>query len=129
MADTTAHLVDRVLPEVPVRQWVLALPYPLRDRYAWNARLPSEVLLAMLAAASMPAEAAKRRSGWMRTPRRTTVEGAGSQVVSRTLSRNSAAMIQDRATSDARRPRSAAVTPDPRTPTVAVAEVRRRRSG
>ena len=25
MADTAAHLVDRVLPEVPVRQWVLSL--------------------------------------------------------------------------------------------------------
>jgi len=27
MADTAAHLVDRVLPEVPTRQWVLTLPY------------------------------------------------------------------------------------------------------
>jgi hypothetical protein len=27
MADTAAHLVDRVLPQVPVRQWVLSLPY------------------------------------------------------------------------------------------------------
>ena len=26
MADTAAHLVDRVLPRVPVRQWVLTLP-------------------------------------------------------------------------------------------------------
>jgi hypothetical protein len=39
MADTAAHLVDRVLPEVPIRQWVLTLPYPLRYRRAWNARL------------------------------------------------------------------------------------------
>jgi hypothetical protein len=30
MADTAAHLVDRVLPRVPVRQWVLSLPYTLR---------------------------------------------------------------------------------------------------
>jgi hypothetical protein len=30
MADTAAQLVDRVLPEVPIRQWVLTLPYPLR---------------------------------------------------------------------------------------------------
>jgi hypothetical protein len=28
MADTAAHLVDRVLPEVPVRQWALSLPCP-----------------------------------------------------------------------------------------------------
>ncbi len=26
MADTAAHLVDRVLPEVPMRRWVLSLP-------------------------------------------------------------------------------------------------------
>ena len=32
MADTAAHLVDRVLPEVSIRQWVLTLPYPLRYR-------------------------------------------------------------------------------------------------
>jgi len=33
MADTAAHLIDRVLPEVPVRQWVLSLPFALRYRY------------------------------------------------------------------------------------------------
>ncbi len=26
MADSAAHLVDRVFPEAPVRQWVLSLP-------------------------------------------------------------------------------------------------------
>ncbi len=50
MANTAAHLVDRVLPEVPIRQWVLTLPYPLRYRCAWNARLTSEVLRAFLRA-------------------------------------------------------------------------------
>ena len=30
MADTAAHLVDRVLPLAPVRQWVLTLPFRLR---------------------------------------------------------------------------------------------------
>jgi len=50
MADTAAHLVDRVLPEVPVRQWVLTLPYPLRYRCAYDARLTSEVLRAFLGA-------------------------------------------------------------------------------
>ncbi len=48
MADTAAHLVDRVLPEVSIRQWVLTLPYPLRYRCAWNARLTSEVLRCFL---------------------------------------------------------------------------------
>jgi len=44
MADTAAHLVDRVLPEVPIRQWVLTLPYPLRCRCAYDARLTTSVL-------------------------------------------------------------------------------------
>jgi len=44
MADTAAHLVDRVLPEVPVRQWVLSLPVALRYRLAYHARLTSAVL-------------------------------------------------------------------------------------
>ncbi len=50
MADTAAHLVDRVLPEVPIRQWVLTLPYPLRYRCAYDAGLTSEVLRAFLRA-------------------------------------------------------------------------------
>ena len=44
MAETAAHLVDRVFPEVPVRQWVLSLPFALRYRLAYDARLVSEVL-------------------------------------------------------------------------------------
>jgi hypothetical protein len=30
MADTAAHLVDRVFPHVPVRQWVLSFPHAFR---------------------------------------------------------------------------------------------------
>jgi hypothetical protein len=48
MADTAAHLVERVLPEVPIRQWVLTLPYPLRLPCAWDAKLTSAVLRAFL---------------------------------------------------------------------------------
>jgi hypothetical protein len=48
MADTAAHLVDRVLPVVPVRQWVLTLPYPLRYRCAYDRVLASEVLRAFV---------------------------------------------------------------------------------
>ena len=29
MAETAAHLVEHVLPEQPIRQWVLSFPYPL----------------------------------------------------------------------------------------------------
>jgi hypothetical protein len=36
MVDTAAWLVDRVLPEVPVRQWVLALPHRIRFLCAYD---------------------------------------------------------------------------------------------
>jgi hypothetical protein len=44
MADTAAHLARRALPEVPVRQWVLSLPFALRYRLAYDAPLVREVL-------------------------------------------------------------------------------------
>lgn len=44
MSDTAAHLVDRVLPHVHVRQWVLSLPYALRYRMAYDAELTGDVL-------------------------------------------------------------------------------------
>lgn len=44
MADAASHVFDRVLPIAPIRQRVLTLPYPLRYRFAWNARLTSAVL-------------------------------------------------------------------------------------
>jgi hypothetical protein len=36
MANTAAHLVDRVLPDVPLRQYVLTLPYELRKLAAFK---------------------------------------------------------------------------------------------
>ncbi len=47
MADTAAHLVDRVLPRVRVRQWVLSLPPRLRFALARDARLIGLVLRAL----------------------------------------------------------------------------------
>jgi len=44
MSDTAAHLVNRVFPEVPVRQYVLSLPFPLRTRLAFDQTLCSDVL-------------------------------------------------------------------------------------
>ena len=44
MADTAAHLVGRVLPEAPIRQYVLSLPFALRYRLAFDQELCSEVL-------------------------------------------------------------------------------------
>ena len=43
MADLAAHLADRVLPDVPVRQWVLSLPFDLRYFLAYDADLCREV--------------------------------------------------------------------------------------
>ena len=36
MAERSAHLLDHVFPDVPVRQWVLSLPYRMRYQLAWN---------------------------------------------------------------------------------------------
>jgi Putative transposase/Transposase zinc-binding domain len=44
MADTAAHLIDHVFPIVPARQWVLSVPFGLRYRMAYDARLTSAVL-------------------------------------------------------------------------------------
>jgi len=44
MADTAAHLVDRVIPEVPVRQWVLSVPLALRYRLAYDSSLVKDIL-------------------------------------------------------------------------------------
>ncbi|MFO0299761.1 MAG: deoxyribodipyrimidine photo-lyase [Pseudomonadota bacterium] len=44
LSQTAAHLVDRVIPHVPVRQWVLSLPIPLRLLLAAQPELVTPVL-------------------------------------------------------------------------------------
>ncbi|MBI3629049.1 MAG: transposase zinc-binding domain-containing protein [Candidatus Rokubacteria bacterium] len=44
MTERAAHLVDEVLPWVPVRQWVLTVPYRLRYLMAWDHGLSRAVL-------------------------------------------------------------------------------------
>ena len=44
MIETSAHLVDHVLPEVPVRQWVLSFPWPLRMLFASRPQALSRCL-------------------------------------------------------------------------------------
>src|SRR5262245_3485734 len=44
MAEHAATLVDHLLPQVPVRQWMLTLPYCLRYRLAWDHALCRAVL-------------------------------------------------------------------------------------
>ena len=39
MAERSAHLIDHVFPDVPVRQWVLSLPHRLRYLLAWDHEL------------------------------------------------------------------------------------------
>jgi hypothetical protein len=44
MSETAAQLVDHVIPQVPVRQWVLSLPIPLRLLLAAQPELMTPVL-------------------------------------------------------------------------------------
>jgi hypothetical protein len=44
MTERAARLVDEVLPRVPLRQWVLSLPYRLRYLLAWDHALARAVL-------------------------------------------------------------------------------------
>ena len=50
MTDTAAHLVDNVIPDVPIRQWVLSLPFRLRYRLAYDADLKRQILACFLKA-------------------------------------------------------------------------------
>jgi hypothetical protein len=44
MAETAAYLVDNIIPRVPVRQWVLSFPIPLRSLFAVYPELLAPVL-------------------------------------------------------------------------------------
>ena len=44
MAETAAHLAEHVLPEQPIRQWVLSFPYPLRFLFATRPAVLTQVL-------------------------------------------------------------------------------------
>ena len=44
MAESAAYLVDEVIPRVPVRQWVLSFPIPLRSLFAVHPELLAPVL-------------------------------------------------------------------------------------
>ena len=50
MSDGAAHLVDRVLPEVPVRQWVCSLPWSLRVAAAYDRTLAGVLIDAFASA-------------------------------------------------------------------------------
>jgi hypothetical protein len=44
MEDATEHIVRRVLPAVPVRQWVLSLPYEVRAKVAYERGLMAGIV-------------------------------------------------------------------------------------
>ena len=48
MTERAAHLVDHVLPDVPVRQWVLTVPHRIRYLLAWRHDLCKAVVRVLL---------------------------------------------------------------------------------
>ncbi len=56
MAETAAFLVDQIFPKIPVRQWVLSFPFPIRYLMAVNPKVQSAILKITLRAIT----------GWLR---------------------------------------------------------------
>jgi len=46
MNDTAVHLVDCVLPEVPIRQWVCSMPFSIRYLIGYDKKLCADILSA-----------------------------------------------------------------------------------
>jgi hypothetical protein len=63
MANGAAHLVDRVLPDVPVRQYVLSLPYELRSLAAFKADVLTALSRIFVQATFARYRAAAKRAG------------------------------------------------------------------
>ena len=63
MAERAAHLADQVFPDVPVRQWVLSLPYRLRYQLAWDHDLCRAVAGVLLRAVDRVLRARARDEG------------------------------------------------------------------
>ena len=63
MANTAAHLVDRVLPPVAVRQFVLSLPFELRPLAAFNANVLTALSRIFIEAIFAAYRKRARRSG------------------------------------------------------------------
>jgi len=63
MHDTAAHLVDRVIPQVPVRQWVLSLPRWARFLLARDPQLITRTLDVALRAIFAHQRLRARRAG------------------------------------------------------------------
>ena len=44
MVESAALLIDEILPRLPIRQWVLSVPYPLRFLFAREPKVMGKVL-------------------------------------------------------------------------------------
>ena len=66
MSQTAAHLVDHVIPHVPVRQRVLSLPIPLRVLLAAQPQLVTPVLQVVQRVIACRSEACTRACVWQR---------------------------------------------------------------
>jgi hypothetical protein len=63
MANVAAHLVDRVLPDVPLRQFVLSLPYELRRLAAFKADVLTALARIFVEAIFAEQRAGAKRAG------------------------------------------------------------------
>ena len=63
MNEVAMHLVDRVFPPAPVRQWVLSFPFSVRYALAYNPTLVTKVLAIYIRVISNWYEKAARRNG------------------------------------------------------------------
>lgn len=81
MADGAAWLVDRVLPEHPIRQWVFGLPLPLRFLLATHPELSGRVLgiVYRIIAAHLIRQAGYTQQ-WARTGAVTLIQRFGSAL-------------------------------------------------
>jgi hypothetical protein len=77
MAERAAHLVDHVLPDVPVRQWVLSLPYSLRYLLAWHHDLCRAVVRILMRAVN------RHLRTWARTRGMRDARGGGVAIIQR----------------------------------------------
>jgi hypothetical protein len=63
MSQTAAHLVDDVIPQVHVPQWLLSLPIPLRCLLAAQPELVTPVLQVVQRVVHAPSAARRRSRG------------------------------------------------------------------
>ena len=81
MVESAANLVDYALPRVPIRHWILSLPFELRTRLAWDHKLCRSVLAIfidrLLGFLTQKAGAGQRR-GQARSGVVTVIQRAGS---------------------------------------------------